>query len=300
MARQLKPDPITEADLIEFLNDQSDFSFEVQTLRVLIERGFRCEHGGTYDDPATDKPREFDIRAARVFGKRFLRLAVECKNLRPTFPLLVSCLPRREDESFHEISYSVNPETDPIEEPSGLDIRALLPASRNIRLSGSHTIYKSGDPVGKSCDQVGRTAKGGITSGGSSVYDKWAQALSSAGDLTHRACSDGRDQTGSTALSLVFPVLVVPNGRLWQTKYDAYGNRTSAPKQVARCSYFVGRHYDHRSPSGGDELTLSHIEIVTSDGLLQFVDDLCGDDDKTNQAFPWDFVRKVLQCGSAT
>lgn len=300
MAKQLKSDLITSADLIDFLNDQSDFSFEIQTLRALIDCGFSCEHGGTYDDSTTNRPREFDIRATRVFGKRFLRLAVECKNLRPNFPLLISCLPRRDDESFHEIVYSVNPETNPIEEPDGPYSIAMLPSSCNVRLVSSHTVYKSGDPVGKSCDQVGRTPKGEITSGDSSVYEKWAQALSSADDLTYRACSDGNERTGDVALSLVFRLLVVPNDRLWQTEYDVNGNRTRDSKQVDRCSYFVGRQYYHQSPSGGDKLMLSHIEILTSDGLLQFVDDLCGDDDKIDEAFPLDFVAEMLQSGTAT
>jgi len=126
-----------------------------------------------------------------------------------------------------------------------------------------------------------------------------AQALSSADDLTSRACSDGSERTGNIALSLVFPILVVPNGRLWQTEYDANGNRNSNPKQVPHCSYFVGRQYYHSSPSGGDELTISHIEIVTSDGFLQFIDDLCGNDDRIDQAFPWDFVNEVLRGGRA-
>lgn len=294
---KFKTDPVSQADLIEFLNDHSDFSFEIQVLHALINRGFTCEHGGTYDDPSTNKPREFDIRATKVFGKRFLRLAVECKNLRPHFPLLISCLPRRDDESFHEIVYSANPETNPIDEsaePYGI---AMQPTSKSIRLTSEHTIYKPGDAVGKSSEQVGRKMNNDITSGDSGVYEKWAQALSSANDLTYLACSDGSERTGNVALSAVFPIVVVPNGRLWQTQYDGEGNRIADPEQVARCSYFVGRNYYHRSPSGGDELALSHLEFVTLDGLLQFVDDLCGDDNKIDQTFPCDHVGDMLRHG---
>jgi hypothetical protein len=82
--------PITQADLIEFLNDQSDFSFEIKVLQALIESGFSCEHGGTYNDANINIPRQFDIRATKIFGKYFIRLAVECKNLRENFPLLIS------------------------------------------------------------------------------------------------------------------------------------------------------------------------------------------------------------------
>src|SRR5581483_9086534 len=113
---KLKAYPIIQADLIEFLNDQSDFAFEVQILHALINREFSCEHGGTYVDPATEKPREFDIRATKRFRKCFARLAVECKNLCPNYPVLISCLPRRSEEAFHEVVYSVNPKTCPLKE----------------------------------------------------------------------------------------------------------------------------------------------------------------------------------------
>jgi len=66
------------------------------------------------------------------------------------------------------------------------------------------------------------------------------------------------------------------------------------PRQVDRCSYFVGRQYYHPSVSGGDEVTLSHIEIVTSSGLLQLVDDLCGDEDRINEVFPLEAINGVL------
>jgi hypothetical protein len=78
---KLKTDPIKADDLIAYLDDYSDFSFEIQVLNALIASEFTCEHGGTYDDPVTNKPREFDIRATRNFEKHLLRLAVECKNL---------------------------------------------------------------------------------------------------------------------------------------------------------------------------------------------------------------------------
>src|SRR6478672_8217493 len=82
---KLKQDEITIADLVEFIEDQSDFGFEIQVLNALVNEQFECEHGGTYEDRATGKSRQFDIRAKNLFGRaRFrnrVRLAVECKNL---------------------------------------------------------------------------------------------------------------------------------------------------------------------------------------------------------------------------
>lgn len=83
MAKQLKQTPISGADLIEFLNNQSDFSFEIQTLRSLNDRGFLCQHGGTFDDPTTKKPREFDIRATKSSASNSSALQLNAKIFAP-------------------------------------------------------------------------------------------------------------------------------------------------------------------------------------------------------------------------
>lgn len=291
---KLKSDAIVQADLLEFLNDYSDFSFEIEILKSLVDNGFECEHGGSYEDPVTKKTREFDIRASKTYGKRFLRLAIECKNLRENFPLLISCIPRREEESFHEICISVNPNKHQLKTPPRIYSRAMLTRSKNVRLTGDHSKYKTGEPVGKSCDQIGRNLHGDVVANDSDVYEKWSQALSSAHDLTYLACTDGDDRTGDLALSLVFPLLVVPNGRLWVTQYDSDGNRTHDPVSVNRCSYFVNLSYYHRGALTGDELNISHLEFVTVNGLSQFVDDLVGDDAKLDGSFPVEYVLNAV------
>jgi hypothetical protein len=292
---KLKADAITQADLIEFLNDQSDFAFEIEILHTLSGCGFSCEHSGTYDDPVTQKPREFDIRATKGYVRCFLRLAVECKNLRQNYPVLISCMPRRRDEAFHEIICSVNLETHALQPPRMPRIAAMEPKSRSVRLTHERTIYREGDPVGKSCDQVGRTLSDDITSGDSGIYDKWAQALSSTSDLIADACRDGEERTKDVALSLVIPVVVVPNGRLWRTQYDAVGKRTIDPEQTDRCSYYVGRHYSCGSPAAGHEVVISHLEFVTADGLPKLVDSLCGDDGKLRRTFLTEYGMEILQ-----
>jgi hypothetical protein len=291
---KLKPDAITDADLIEYLNKYSDFAFEVKVLNSLVASGFHCEHGGTYDDPATSKPREFDIRATKTFYNRlFLRLAVECKNLKENCPLLVSCLPRRRDEAFYEVVYSVDPATDPIDESKGT-IPAMLSISQTLRLNGFQTMYRADEPVGKSCDQIGRLQNGDLSGSDADIYDKWAQALSSAHDLTWLACNDGRDRASDPALSTVFPIVVVPDGRLWVTHFDKDGNRVQDPKQVERCPYFIGRPYFHRGLISG-QMTLSHLEFVTYSGLTNFVNYLCGSEHRLEETFCTLDFRHVLK-----
>lgn len=281
---KLKSDSIVPDDLIEYLNNHSDFSFEIETLKELIKLGFSCEHGGTYEDPATQKPREYDIRATRRIEGRVLRLAVECKNLRPNFPLLISCLPRRSEEAFHELSISVKPRTE-VSTGFGTTQRltpktaAMISSAQTYRLRNSDSLYPVGEPVGKSCDQVGRSATNAeIISGDSGIYDKWSQALSSAHDLVSLIFSDGK-RIGKPAASLVFPLVVVPNGQLWCVKYDVSGKR-SDPELVNRCSFFVSRKYLYQSLSGKKIFVVSHLEFVTLNGLLEFADYLCSEDAK--------------------
>jgi hypothetical protein len=188
----------------------------------------------------------------------------------------------------------VNPDRYLLEEPPELFCRAQLQQSKSIRITGNNTFYRVGEPVGKSCDQVGRSLNGEILATDSEVYDKWAQALSSADDLTYLAFTDGMDRTGDWALSLVFPVLVVPNGRLWVTHYDAGGSRTTDPIQTDQCSFFVNFDYFHRSGLTGDEYTVSHLEFVTQNGICQFVEELTGDDTKLSQSFPAGLFRNLL------
>src|SRR5689334_4191337 len=101
---RLRDDSIEEADLRAYLQGYSDFSFELRTLHMLRGLGLSCEHGGLYKDPVTGKTREFDIRAAATAAQYRVRMAIECKNLRANFPMMISCVPRHQDESYHEVA----------------------------------------------------------------------------------------------------------------------------------------------------------------------------------------------------
>ena len=67
---KLKSDPVTVTDLDEYLSNLSDFAFEVSALNALTGMGFQCEHGGSYVDPFTQKPREFDLRAVKALREK--------------------------------------------------------------------------------------------------------------------------------------------------------------------------------------------------------------------------------------
>jgi hypothetical protein len=69
-----------------------------------------------------------------------VRLAVECKNIGVNFPLLISCIPRHADESFHEVA--IVGEIEDGQEQFGMySSRAHV-----IRLSEENSLYPLGSP----------------------------------------------------------------------------------------------------------------------------------------------------------
>ena len=168
---RLRENRITAADLMEYLRGYSDFSFELEILRMLRAHGLECEHGGLYEDPTTKKTREFDIRAvARVASGNRGTLAIECKNIREFFPLLVSCVPRHPSESFNDFAI-----VSELQRPSSYSPPALSPRAFVVRASGDQSYYKPLAPVGKSLAQVGRTADrdANIYATDSEVFEEW-------------------------------------------------------------------------------------------------------------------------------
>ena len=260
---KLSPEPVTQADLIEFLDTESDFAFELRTLECLSGLGFHCSHGGSYEDPVTRKPRQYDIRATRVFPRVLLSLAVECKNLSPSYPLLVMCVPRSKNESFLEVLKSFRPQEHP------LNLNPFPPNCKSLRLH-QPSAYPEGAPVGKSTTRVGRILDKDrpLTGSDADIFEKWSQAISSAYDPAEEATSFGT-QWDTVVNTVILPVLVVPDNTLWSVSYRADGSRAGDPAPTDRCSIYVGH-----SLTVGDKMRfvnflISHLEVVTQTGLKE-------------------------------
>ena len=261
-----KNDPIASTDLVEFLDTSSDFAFELACFERISQLGFRCQHGGSYVDPVTKKARQFDIRAQQDDDRQLLRVrcAIECKNLTDSFPLLVMCVPRAREESFHELVFSFDPHDLP---PKNIaDVPAFRKTCKVIRIGDDRSEYKARSPVGKSLAQVGRANDRTLVANDAEVFEKWSQALASASDLADAAARDGQKHQ-TTFISLVLPMLVDPNGTLWKVDYCENGARNGDPVKVDRCSFFIGRDYEAGDRMTGASLTISHLEFVTLSGL---------------------------------
>ena len=72
--------------------------------------------------------------------------------------------------------------------------------------------------------------------------------------------------------TLIFPVLIVPDNKLWQAKYDEQGVRQGKPERIRKVSYFIGKEW---STGGADSITysISHLEILTFTEIENFVED---------------------------
>jgi len=262
---KLKKQPISAVELSEFLDTSSDFAFELRCLELLSELGFQCQHAGSYVDPITKKSRQVDIRAQKRSKISFsVRLAVECKNLSDSFPLLMMCVPRSRDESFHELILSYDP--DLVNHQSQWTIPAFRANCKIIRVDHAESNYIAGAAVGKSSVQVGKGSDNSIIANDAEVFEKWSQALASANDLVYEATREGEEKNG-VFFSLVLPILIVPDGTLWNVEYAENGTRSSEPARVDRCSFFIGHNYKAGDASRWRSLTISHLECVTVSGL---------------------------------
>lgn len=256
------PTEISSAELNEYVDGSSSFAFELQVLKRFNDLEFRCEHGGSYVDAASGKVRQFDIRARWERGDKEILCAVECKSLSRFAPLLVLSVPRRTDESYHEIIMAMDEKT---------RLNTGLGRSLSYYLTGRHCGYRIDDPVGKSCAQVSKI-RGEVSGKDTEIYDRWSQALASASDLVEEA---GQTRVHrNVMMSAVLPILVVPDGMLWQIQFDQTGAKTRDPEQVRRCSYFVGHSYQCRTWPDAGTFRVSHLEIVTLSGLNLLLDDV--------------------------
>ena len=271
---KLKNDPIGSRELTEFLNTASDFAFELRCLERLSRVGFQCQHSGSYVDPVTKKPRQFDIRAQRESRTSRVRCAVECKNLSPAFPLLIMCVPRAPQESFHELVASYDPAM--VTRRSSFEVPAFRQRCQTLRVDSPRSEYVIGAPVGKSVVQVGRGNDGTFAANDAEVFEKWSQALASAQELGDEAAAEG-EAPGSVFISLILPILVVPDGTLWKVDYAGNGSRSSDPINVDRCSFYVGRDYLAGDRLRGTSLTISHLEFVTLSGLEHLTTNILND-----------------------
>ena len=266
---KLRNDPIMKEDITEYLDEYSDFSFEVSVLRSLTSFGFSCEHAGTYEDPITKKTREFDIRARKTLidDPRFklnISLSVECKNLKNNFPLVVHCMPRESSECYLDMVWASEPQS------------YIPPYEHAMRIILDEGVcpYEKLDPVGKSCDQIGRraTQNAELIGNDGDVFDKISQAINAAFDLIKEAHYAAEKEID--VVTLVIPILVVPNDRIWDVWYKRTGEIEREPTIVGNIEYYIDKGWLVGDPPREYARCyyLSHLEIVQTNKLHEVIE----------------------------
>lgn len=290
MAKKLLDTPVDLTVLQEYLADESDFAFELRCLNLLKTLGLDCQHSGFYVDGVTRKPRQFDLRVHHATDDMHIRCAVECKHLQHNFPLLVLCVPRSAEESYHHIIWASGPSTnDPVQQeaadwsrnPLGPYLTQIVLSDprgsvQQVRVSPS-PVYPVGGPIAKCCAQVGRSQDSSIVASDADVFEKWSQALASVQDLADDSAFVAAKQRRDAMLSIVVPIMTVPDGTLWEVMFDNDGNQTSKPQLTDRCSFFVERSYRAGDLQMSTGYTVSHLEFVTMTGLKRLIEELIHD-----------------------
>jgi hypothetical protein len=257
-------DPITADDIKAYLATASDFTFELRVLNTLNRLGLVCDHSGTYDDPVTQKTRQFDIQAETTPATPssvVFRFAIECKNIRENYPLIAHRLPRTASESYLQAILSSRP------------ANTLGPSSygHRITLAAGGSPYVAGEMVAKSFDQIGKANSGELFAEDRDVFEKLTQALHSSYDLLRRAHFAALHDESLT-ISIVVPMIVVPPGRLWSVDYEHTGGVVGEPVLRQHISLFVDKDWLVSENLGGaTRYTLSHLEIVCLDYLPKLI-----------------------------
>jgi len=261
MARELLDNSIGQKDLEEHIAGSDDFLFEMEVLKSLHTNfGFGqplIEHGGTYTDPATRKPRQFDLRLTAFAGQGLrLAFAIECKNVRSNFPLLV-----------YEVLRGVSESTCTV-------------IVRDTRLAKSYPLsiatYRKSPWVGRNCVQVGRAKKDGrVCASQDGVYDKWAQAISSSYGMMEWSARKLRADEEFVRHTIVFPVVVIPSQMLWAQRFASDGRPQGQPKPSNYVDYFVGREFTLNEQS--IRATVSHLRICPIDHMDEAIQGLMDD-----------------------
>lgn len=264
---KLKEEKINKEDLKEYTENYSDFSFEMKVLNCFPD-SFKVNHGGTYEDPVSGKFREFDIRAEYLFKRAFphgIYMAVEAKNIKSNFPLLISCVPRKEMEAYHDIIVSKYKE----DQVPGFPKYGLIKTIRHT----NNRLYPINKFVGKSLDQIGRRDTGSfeLINNDSDIYSKWSQAVNSSFELAEQAFFKSMINRISLFISFIMPIVVIPDKMLWIAKYDKEGNRIGEITQKDEFQYYIGNKFVLGDKISNEEFVLTHLHIMTFSKFKKFV-----------------------------
>jgi len=261
----------TAAEIQKYIDDSSNFGFELKVLNVFSKFGFSCMHSGNFADPLTEKFREFDLIAIKSIGNCHVKLCIETTKV--TLPYLVYRRARLLNESGHDL-IAIDRTRSSLEGTSV--IVSNVPRTLNnyiVKIKDGFGRYNTGDMVGKRVEQikvnVSHSARFLENSNGD-PHKKAEQAIASAswsGNL-HLLKSNPKG-----ILALV-PIVVVPDGMLFTVDYDENGNRTTEVLPAISVPVSSPRLL---MASSEIPFVLTHYELVTIGGIGEMLKYLLSD-----------------------
>jgi hypothetical protein len=139
--------------------------------------------------------------------------------------------------------------------------------SEVYRAKANQSFYRPGEFVGKSLlrlkPESPKSTKA-VVGPDSDIYEKWAQAVSSAIDLVKGSFVPA--QPNHRKVSAVLPVVVVADGSLWRVAYG-YNGKASSAEKVDQCAFYVGREVENVE----DAFMFSHIHFFTLTAFSSFL-----------------------------
>ena len=286
----------TPDDIKRVIATEDDFGHEMRVGRVL--RGYfgsQTLQGGTYADPVSGKARQFDFRWRYQSGEFGLSLAIECKNVNPDSPVVISGRKRTQSEAFHEL----------VESRKGGHFRTNrgkvfldVAAARVIRrITGNDSVYFPEGFVGKSLLQLKKKEGRYSRTRDTEIYEKWSQALASSVDLVEAAGRNAALAAHQHVFTFVLPVVVLPDLTLWKIEYDINGKIVEDPQPTNEVEFFVGHKALPPVELGdsSDPYVLSHLHFATLTGFAALLVRITSDEEWVQGAFH----EKVVAAGKA-
>ncbi len=268
---------ISDSDILKIAATEDDFGHEMRVgAAIRAIPGFVVQHGGTYTDPVTGKPRQFDYRCWLTKGATILGLAVECKNLNPSYPLVICGTFREDVEAFHDLIVSVG---------GGATVQrgadtVVGPRSMTYAAGSKQSFYRPGDFVGKSLLRLkpeNSRSPAAVAGPDSDIYENCAQALSSVLELVALAFRP----VAETIFSAVLPVVVVSDKSLWKLVYGHDDKTPPKAERVDQCEFYLGRRI-RKKP---DTFFVSHIHFFTISAFRSFLSNMAGYDGAWERLF---------------
>jgi hypothetical protein len=273
---------ITPSDIRSVVTKEDDFGHEMRVGRLIRSvPGMETKHGGTYTDPVTQKPRQFDYRCALTKGSTRLSLAIECKNLSPSVPLVMCGTIRQETEAFHDLIEARNGHFN----HRSATVVGLSSVTR--RASREYAYYSSGKFVAKSVVRIQADKNPMTRTQDADIYDKWAQAISSAIGLTEAACTFPTGATPPKFLVSILPIVVVPDHVMWTASYDEQGDIADDPSEVHKCELYVAKEIElgKKQTPLYHRFAFSHVHFFSLTGFRAFLSGMAEDDQVWSSVF---------------